>query len=267
MRGRKIFGLACLLLLPASLLLARVHPYGDAGLYAGSGHTQFMEDAKVPPEVRAILFAKCADCHSAQTRAPLYGRFAPLSWLMENDILRGRKAMNLSAWSAYSQDERLDRAEEIAQITRAGKMPLLQYRLVHWKSDLDAADLTTLSRWANAQTAKANAAGQTGGQPDGSGDVAHGRELFGKRCTGCHSLTQDGEGPRLEGVVGRTSGSVPTYQYSAALKNAHIVWDENTLDRWLTSPDQMVPGTEMDFYLPKPEERQEIIRYLKSSAL
>lgn len=261
MRIRQILGLACLVLLPASLLLARVHPYGDAGLYTSSARPPFMEDTHVPPDVRAVLFAKCADCHSAQSRAPIYGRFAPVSWLLESDIVRGRKAMNLSTWSAYSQDERLGRAEEIVQMVRSGKMPLLQYRLAHWKSDLDASELAALSRWANAQTATANPAAQA----DNTGNAVHGKELFGKRCTGCHSLTQDGEGPRLGGIVGRTSGTVPAYQYSAALRKAHIVWDETTLDKWLTNPDQMVPGTEMDFYVPKPEERLEIIRYLKSA--
>jgi cytochrome c len=179
---------------------------------------------------------------------------------MESDIVRGRKAMNLSMWSAYSEDERLDRAQEIVALARKGKMPLPQYRLVHWKSRIAPADLATLSRWANT-----NPAGQTGSQPGGAGDAARGRELFGKRCMGCHSLTQDGEGPRLGGVLGRTSGTVPSYQYSSALKQAHIVWDETTLDKWLTNPDQMVPGAEMDFYVPKPEERQQIIRYLKSA--
>jgi cytochrome c len=261
MKSWQILGLACLLLAPASLLLARVHPYGDAGLYTTSAPPPFMQDTHVPSDVRAILFTKCADGHSAQTRAPIYGRFAPVSWLMESDIVRGRKAMNLSMWSAYPQDERLGRAAEIVEMTRKGKMPLLQYRLVHWNSRINSTDIVTLNRWANEQTANAHPAGQTGG----AGDAARGRELFDKRCTGCHSLTQDGEGPRLGGVVGRTSGTVPTYQYSSALKKAHIVWDETTLDKWLSNPDQMVPGTEMDFYVPKAEERQEIIRYLKSA--
>ncbi len=265
MRGRQILGLACLLLAPASLLLARVHPYGDAGLYANSAAPPFMEDTHVPSDVRAILFTKCADCHSAQTRAPLYGRFAPVSWLMESDVVRGRKAMNLSMWNAYPQDERLDRAAEIVEMTRKGKMPLLQYRLVHWNSRINSTDIATLNRWANEHTAKADAGGQTPGRPGSAGDAARGRELFDKRCTGCHSLTQDGEGPRLGGVVGRTPGAIPTYQYSSALKKAHIVWDETTLDKWLSNPDQMVPGTEMDFYVPKPQERQDIIRYLKSA--
>jgi cytochrome c len=255
----RFLGLACLVLLPASLLLARVHPYGDAGLYAKKPPAPFMDDVHVPPEVRSILATKCADCHSAEVRAPLYGRFAPVSWLMESDIVRGRKAMNLALWSTYSEDRRDNLAQEIVAMASKQKMPLPQYRLIHWSSRINSTDISALSRWANDQSAKS-----TSTSPAASPDSA-GRELFGKRCTGCHSLTQDGEGPRLGGVVGRTSGSVSSYQYSDALKKAHIVWNETTLDKWLSDPDQVVPGTQMDFSLPKAQERQEIIRYLKSA--
>src|SRR6266446_3867859 len=58
------------------------------------------------------------------------------------------------------------------------------------------------------------------------------------RCAGCHS-TQAGQnkiGPSLAGVVGRSSGSVPGYDYSDAMKNAHLTWDQQTLDKFLQSP-------------------------------
>jgi cytochrome c len=250
----KVLGLTCLILLPASLLLARLHPSGDAEMYANNPPAAaFMEDTHVPPEVRSILVAKCADCHSAVVRAPIYGRFAPVSWFMESDIVRGRKAMNLAQWSAYSEDKRVNLSEQIVTMAGTGKMPLPQYRLIHWKSRINSTDLATLTHWANEQTAGSN-----------SVNTASGRELFGKRCSGCHSLTQDGEGPRLAGIFGRTSGTVASFQYSAALKKAHIVWNDDTLDKWLTNPDHLVPGTDMDFYVPKAEERQQIIRYLKS---
>src|SRR5580700_10566743 len=48
----------------------------------------------------------------------------------------------------------------------------------------------------------------------------HGKELFEKRCGGCHALDRDKEGPRLGGVYGRAAASVPSFDYSAALKNS-----------------------------------------------
>ena len=97
-----------------------------------------------------------------------------------------------------------------------------------------------------------------------SGDAERGKALFEKRCTGCHSLDQDKEGPRLRGVYGRTSGTIASFAYSDALKRVHIVWDDATLDKWLTDTDELIPGNDMAFHVPKLEERADIIRFLRS---
>ncbi len=91
-----------------------------------------------------------------------------------------------------------------------------------------------------------------------------GQALFQKRCTGCHALDADHEGPRLRGVVGRAAGTVKTFQYSEALKNAKHTWDEANLDKWLTDTESVVPDNDMSFRVPKQEERAAIISYLRS---
>ncbi len=94
-------------------------------------------------------------------------------------------------------------------------------------------------------------------------DTARGKQLFEKRCTGCHSLDRNKEGPRLGGVYGRTAGTAPDFHYSDALRNAHFTWDEQRLDQWLTDTQALVDDNNMDFHVPNAEERSEIIRYLK----
>jgi cytochrome c len=93
--------------------------------------------------------------------------------------------------------------------------------------------------------------------------TAPGKELFEKRCSGCHSPDRDMEGPHLGGVYGRRSGTLPVFPYSDALRKAQITWNADTLDRWLTDPEQLVPNTDMAFRVEKAEERTEIIRYLQ----
>ncbi len=95
-------------------------------------------------------------------------------------------------------------------------------------------------------------------------DGEHGKELFERRCSGCHSLDKDKEGPRLRGVYGRAAGSVLSFEYSDALKASHLAWDAATLDRWLADPEQVVPGNDMAFRLVKADERAAIIAYLKA---
>jgi cytochrome c len=242
-----------------SLLLARVHPFGDARLYSASA-TQ-AQVGSIPSGVRDILLTKCADCHSSQPSVPFYGRFAPISWLLERDIVDARKAMNLSQWDTYSADRQETLKAKIVQETKSNNMPLPQYRMIHWNSRISANDLQTLTQWANASTAIVDSSERTV-----EGDPVRGQAVFEKRCTGCHALTENHEGPRLRGVYGRPSASIPNFPYSDALKNAHLVWNEQSLEKWLTDPDAFLPGNNMDFRVVKPQERKDLIAYFKQSA-
>jgi len=94
-------------------------------------------------------------------------------------------------------------------------------------------------------------------------EADQGKQLFEKRCTGCHSLDRNKEGPNLTGVYGRQAGTAPGFNYSTALKSAHFVWDDQQLNKWLTDTQALVEDNNMDFHVPKAEERAEIIRYLK----
>jgi cytochrome c len=95
-----------------------------------------------------------------------------------------------------------------------------------------------------------------------AGDAVHGAQVY-KTCGICHSLDKNGQGPRHAGVFGRTAGSVPDYQYSPALKKSGIVWDEATLDKWLTDPSAFVPGTKMFYRLKSAQDRADVIEFLK----
>jgi cytochrome c len=90
-----------------------------------------------------------------------------------------------------------------------------------------------------------------------------GKEMFEKRCTGCHALDNEKTGPRLRGVFGRPAASVPTFPYSESLRKSGVTWDSSALDKWLTDPDGFVPDNDMAFRVPNKEERASIIEYLK----
>ncbi|HTM51343.1 MAG TPA: c-type cytochrome [Bryobacteraceae bacterium] len=99
--------------------------------------------------------------------------------------------------------------------------------------------------------------------PAESDIAARGREFYGKRCSGCHSLNSAKEGPPLGGVFGRRAASDPSFPYSDSLKKAGLVWDEATLERWLADPEALAPDNDMAFRLDHAEERAAIIAYLK----
>jgi cytochrome c len=93
--------------------------------------------------------------------------------------------------------------------------------------------------------------------------VTDGKAAF-SQCSICHSITgTEDSGPHLNGVVGRKGGSVTKFNYSSAMKNTDIVWDTQTLDKFLADPQQAVPGTRMPFSgLPDSAKRAALIAYL-----
>jgi cytochrome c len=94
------------------------------------------------------------------------------------------------------------------------------------------------------------------------GDPSRGKTLY-QACQACHSIDENDLGPKHRGVVGRPAGSIADYAYSAALKSSGLIWDEATLDRWLTNPSALVPGTKMFFQVGDAQNRADVIAFLR----
>jgi cytochrome c len=97
-----------------------------------------------------------------------------------------------------------------------------------------------------------------------AGDPAAGQRVFATHCATCHA-TEAGQnkiGPSLAGIVGSKSGTVPGFNFSPAMKNADITWDDAELDKFLANPTGDVHGTKMFVNLPSESDRQNVIAYL-----
>jgi cytochrome c len=96
------------------------------------------------------------------------------------------------------------------------------------------------------------------------GDAGQGKELFEKRCAGCHDLDKNKEGPHLRGIYGRAAGKVESFDYSDGMKAAKFTWDDESLNKWLSNPDDVVKDNDMAFRLEDAAERASVIAYLKT---
>jgi cytochrome c len=97
-------------------------------------------------------------------------------------------------------------------------------------------------------------------------DSSAGQTVFATHCVACHS-TQPGKNevePSLAGIVGSKSASVPGYDFSRAMKDANVTWDDANLDRYLANPTGFIHGTRMLINLPSDTDRQNVIAYLNS---
>ena len=98
-----------------------------------------------------------------------------------------------------------------------------------------------------------------------AGDPVKGKALFNQQCGLCHSAFAGAEGaaPSLFGVVGRKAASDTGYPaYSKALKASGLTWKPASLDKFLSGPAKLVPGTNMPITLAAPTDRQNVIAYL-----
>ena len=98
-----------------------------------------------PPEVETILRRSCYDCHSNETKWPLYARIAPGSWLMARDVHNGRNHLNFSDWADVDDDEKKTDLENCWEQVESGEMPKWFYVYpFHMSAKLSAADKALL---------------------------------------------------------------------------------------------------------------------------
>ena len=97
-------------------------------------------------------------------------------------------------------------------------------------------------------------------------DAAAGERIF-AQCRACHQVGETAKnavGPVLNGLFGRTAGTVQGYSYSPANKNSGITWDEAVFREYIKDPKAKIPGTKMVYAGLKDEQRiNDLVAYLK----
>ena len=80
-------------------------------------------------------------------------------------------------------------------------------------------------------------------------DSAAGKAAFSK-CQACHAVgpgAKNKSGPELNGLAGRKAGTAAGYQYSPAMKNAGIAWDQTIFGAFIANPRGKIPRNKMVF--------------------
>ncbi|MEL6957405.1 MAG: cytochrome c family protein, partial [Pseudomonadota bacterium] len=100
--------------------------------------------------------------------------------------------------------------------------------------------------------------------------IAAGEDAF-RQCRSCHAVgenARNGTGPVLQGVFGRTIGTVDGFRYSGTLLSAGDagqVWDAEMLTTFLADPRGTMEGTSMAFAgVRNAEDIEAIVAYLES---
>ena len=93
------------------------------------------------PKTKELAQRTCYDCHSNETAWPWYTNIVPFSWLVQNDVDKGRRALNFSEW-----DRPQRRVDEASRIVLEGEMPPGIYLLMHPSARLSPAEVNQLAQ-------------------------------------------------------------------------------------------------------------------------
>jgi hypothetical protein len=132
-----------------------VHPSGS--VKRSESQVFSASDLHVSAEAAPLLRRACMDCHSNQTVWPWYSYVAPMSWLVEKDVRRGRDHLNFSEWDQYTFKQREKLLADIASVVKNREMPLPQYILIHRHARLSDADTDVLYGWARVERRRVKA--------------------------------------------------------------------------------------------------------------
>jgi hypothetical protein len=113
-----------------------------------------MATSTPPPPVAAMLHAACYDCHSHETKWPWYSRIAPMSWLIADDVVEGRKNLNLSEWPAAMPDRAAKRLESMSEIIGYEEMPPKKYTAIHADARLTESQRKELTDWLDVEAVR-----------------------------------------------------------------------------------------------------------------
>ena len=191
-----------------------------------------------------------------------------------------RHTTSLAALSAFAftlaacgpaEEERADPAEPVADATVAAMPDDMATPAAEPSEGMDDAEATptpTASASASATpTPTPSATRSATPTPTPTQAMAATPPASFAQCGVCHAVEpgKNGIGPTLAGVFGRRSASVSGFNYSPAMREANLTWNQANLNRYLADPSGVVPGTTMALPgISNAQERTAIINYLKT---
>ena len=115
------------------------------------GSAPLLPGSNISPSVANVFKRACFNCHSETTRWPWYSQVAPISWLVENDVKRARKLLNLSRWDHLNPAEQRLLLTAIATVIENREMPPSRYMVLHPQAQLSVDDAVQVIEWTRAE--------------------------------------------------------------------------------------------------------------------
>jgi hypothetical protein len=133
--------------LGVTFVLIQLYPV-DQPMVTMDNPNDLLRNAGVPKNIASILKSACYDCHSNETKFPLYSYIAPVKWLVYEHINHGREELNFSEWDTLSKTDLAELLDDMATNVMEKEMPLKFYPIMHPNAKLSDVDRQAISDWA-----------------------------------------------------------------------------------------------------------------------
>lgn len=159
-------GLIIVLIIVAILVIGQFfQPEMNNG--SASGPQDITQAMAVPTDVQQILEKSCYDCHSDHTVYPWYDRVFPVNWWIKDHVDEGKRELNFTHFSTYTEKKKNKKLEEIGEQVEKGEMPLKSYTFIHSDTKLTDAQKKILIDWSKSvSTPTAGSSSPEGASPE-----------------------------------------------------------------------------------------------------
>jgi len=103
-------------------------------------------ELRADEKVSSILKNSCYDCHSNNTKWPLYSEIAPVSWIVTKHVNDARKWVNFSEWESYDEAKK-QKLRKLIYREVADAMPLQSYTIMHGGTALSEEQKRIIREW------------------------------------------------------------------------------------------------------------------------
>jgi hypothetical protein len=117
-------------------------------LSASTGPNDISVKHPLPPAVKPLLEHACYDCHSNNTKYPWYANVQPVAWWLDWHINDGKRHLNFSEFGRYTPKRAAEKLDNVIDELEQHSMPLKSYTWMHPEARLTAAEIKTLTAWA-----------------------------------------------------------------------------------------------------------------------
>ena len=109
--------------------------------------TDIIQSRAIPSQVATLVRNACYDCHSNNTQYPWYDHIQPFSWIIESDIIEGKRVLNFNEFETYDVKHQKKKLRKARQLIQKNKMPLTSYKIMHAEGRLSADEKKLIIDW------------------------------------------------------------------------------------------------------------------------